>query len=284
MAVNQTNNPPFYKSFVAGAIGQTVDLTLGHPLNRIATAQQASPGVGTFIKTIRYLHGMNGFREFYCGLRWNMASASCKGATRWGINNQLFSVFEQIPKNIQDQFKSIVPVSVGLSAAAIETTMYLCPLESLKTREMTQGHKHVWKVVKQEGPCIFFRGWNRLYYRQAISWGTYLCVYDALRARLLDYKQGKPVTQLEKTVMNAATGTIACLLTTPFDMLRTQIQKDQPLLEKRTIRALGYVMQTHGIKGVYRSLPTRVLRSAWYAVSTFFIMDYLNALPQRMKL
>lgn len=282
--------PPFYLSFAAGSLGQGLEmLGGGHVLTRIVTEQEAHPQRGSIIKTMRYLYNQNGLREFYTGLRWNLALGCLKAGMRWGLNNKLFDLFgKKIPKPLQDDHKWVVPVAVGLSGAAFET-LYQCPFESLRTREMTQnwrGYPRMWEVIKTDGISIFYKGWKRFYVRQAITWNTYLLVYGKLRGKVLTYRKERreEITTADKIFMNAATGATACLLNTPFDMLRTQLQKYQPLKEKHLIAAISNVVHSHGFKGLYLSLPTRVLRSMWYAVATFTVMDKLNALPEQMKL
>ena len=160
-------------------------------------------------------------------------------------------------------------------------------MESLKTREMTQpweGRKHMWKIVCAEGPAMLYRGWTRLFTRQAITWSNYLLVYDQLRSRVVLLRNGDPVTTIDKIAMSALTGATACIVNTPFDMIRAQIQKFDPLQEKSMLSALRKVSNTHGLAGLYRSLPTRICRSTWYSVATFAIMDRFDALPKWMKL
>lgn len=280
-------NPPWYVSGLAGALGQVAELSLGGQiLNRIATAQQANPSAG-IVSSMRAIHQQNGFRGFFTGFRWNVGMSFCKGFTRWSINNALFSLSDRlISKNIQKEHSWIVPVMVGIGGAAFETTLYLCPLESLKTREMTEnwGQKtHMWKVVKADGVAIFFRGWTGLFPRQALSWGTYLVVYDKYRVMMMSMHEG-PATKIDKFMMSFMTGVTAALFTTPFDLYKTQMQKLDPISEKKMLRSMHFIYQNYGWQGIYRSLPMRIARSGCYAGATFTVMDYFNALPSRMKI
>ena len=278
-------DPPLYLSVAAGMLGQCAELVLGgHVLNRVATELMAHPERGSVTGAVRHLYAEGGLKEFYKGLNWNLVQGCCKGATRWGFNNLMFRLFaEALPKGLQEKHRWILPAAVGLGGAAVETALYLCPLESMKTRRMT-GPEGFVRIVKQEGIPVFFKGWTGLYGRQAITWTTYLVVYDKARDILLKYREKKEVTVFDKFTLNAVTGTVACLLNTPLDMLRTQFQKHEPLRGYSLLRAANLIMSDHGVKGLYSSLPIRIARSVWYAVSTFTVMDYLNALPKRMQL
>jgi len=270
-------------SFLTGGIGQAADLlTLGHILTRIATQQQANPQF-TFMQSIKSIHSKGGIPEFYKGLRWNLLIGVMKGASRWGLNNSLYRFYTTNFGN-----SSLVPVMVGVTGAAIETTLILCPFESLRTREMTtfwkEGKVNMWHTItKIDGVKIFFRGWDSILLRQVVTWVTYLVVYDQCRNIALKSKGSMPLTWIDKILVGSATGFVACLLNTPFDMFKTQVQKDQPL--KLQITSLARVLYSqYGAYGLYSSLGTRALRSTWYSAVTLLTMDYLNALPSRMKL
>lgn len=209
----------------------------------------------------------------------------CKGFTRWSINNFLFSFFgNHISKDIQKKHTWVVPVIVGLGGAGLETTIYLCPLESLKTREMTEKRKtRMWVVIRSEGISIFFKGWTGLFPRQGVTWATYLLAYDKYRDFVMKFREGKPARTVDKFAMNFMTGVTAACLTTPLDLYKTQRQKVDPIKEKTMLSAMRALIQSHGWQGVFRSLPGRVMRSGWYSVATFTVMDFFNALPARMK-
>lgn len=280
-------NPPWYISGFFGSLGQVTELAIaGQFLSRVATYQQANPHVG-LRQSIVNIQAQEGLRGFYKGFRWNVGMSVCKGFTRWSFNNLMFSVFgSRIPKEIQERHSWVLPVIVGVGGAALETTLYLCPLESMKTREMTEkwGSKtHMWRVVRTEGYSIFFRGWTGLFPRQAITWGTYLVAYDKYRALVISLREGKPARAIDKILMNFMTGATAALLTTPLDLYKTQRQKVDPIKNKNLLSSMQSLIQSYGWQGVYRSLPMRVTRSGFYAIATFTVMDFFNALPSRMK-
>jgi len=108
--------------------------------------------------------------------------------------------------------------------------------------------------------------------------------YDKFRDLALSYRHHQKLNYKDKFMIGSATGIVSCLVNTPFDMLRTQAQKDNPLQEHKIIMAAKEIFKVHGMRGFYSSLVTRMLRSTWYSAVTLLTMDYLNALPNRMKL
>ena len=118
-------------------------------------------------------------------------------------------------------------------------------------------------VVRKEGLSVLISGWHRLFYRQSITWIVYMNAYDKYRKIALDYRNGETITKTDKFVVNALTGISASLLNVPFDMLKTQAQKVDPLTEKGTYKAFLKMFDAHGFKGYYRSLPIRMTRSTF---------------------
>lgn len=65
---------------------------------------------------------------------------------------------------------------IGTSAAFLDTTLIVCPLESIKVREMTTtwsgGRAQMMDVFREEGVGLLFRGWNRVFYKQVgvLAW------------------------------------------------------------------------------------------------------------------
>lgn len=283
-------NPPWYISGIAGSLGMTAELTLGgQVLNRVLIAQQANPDL-TVINAVKSIYNQNGIKSFFVGYRWNVGMAVCKGFTRWSLNNTIFSFCQDhIPKEVQKNHQYLVPTIVGIGGAIFETTVYLCPLESLKTREMTILNPHgdknkIWRIIRDEKGSIFFKGWTGLFPRQAITWVTYLLVYDKYRTLLIKARGENQIGKVEKIAMNFMTGATAAFLTTPFDLYKTQRQKENPIEQKNIVSSIRFLFFHHGLQGVYRSLPIRLVRSGFYAASTFTVMDFFDALPARMKL
>jgi hypothetical protein len=142
----------------------------------------------------------------------------------------------------------------------------------------------MWQVIRKEGLRIFFRGWTGLFPKQAITWATYLLVYDKYRRWVINLRRGKEVRFGDKVMMNFMTGATAAVLTTPLDLYKTQRQKVDPIQESNIVLSFKSLARQYGIMGIYRSLPIRIVRSGVYAIATFTVMDYFNALPNRMKL
>ena len=230
---------------VSGAIiSQMAELlTLGHVFTRIATEQQARPPgfqdatrssrpIPSFdpLSTGRQLYVRGGFRELYLGLRWNVLSSCGKAVSRWSLANLLYTAYdEHVPRRFQDRYPWIAAPMIGFTAALFETTFILCPLESLRTREMTSALASTRAPVDSLSLIgKLTRGWDRVFTRQVASWISYLTAYDVIKGILIpaakDGENAAPTPLEVKALVGIATGATTCCVTTPFDMLRTQVQ------------------------------------------------------------
>ena len=250
----------------------------GHVFNRIATAQQAQIPHPSFAKTVKTLYSTGGIKEFYKGLRWNLLSSCAKAGTRWTLTSSLYHAVESyVPSDVRDNAFWSDAVAVGFSAAFVETTFVLTPMESFRTLEMTtalQKHKQaVSETSKKQGMIrTLLKGWDRVFVRQLTSWVTYLVAYDKVKTLVLgnpdDNKPRGQASLVQKAAVGVGTGAVACVLTTPLDMLRTQTQMEGasatmqgsltcPKIAMRLILRLQRFILLGGREINHRSRPTR---------------------------
>ena len=220
-------------------------LTLGHVFTRIATEQQARPPVQDAAGTVRpttsfyplltgrrlYAHG--GFNELYLGLRWNILSSCGKAVSRWSLVNVLYTAYhENVPTQVRKRYPWIAAPTIGFTAAFLETTFILCPLESMRTKAMTSALAANPRMHARTDSLSLVgkltSGWDRVFTRQVVAWITYLTAYDAIKGIVIsttkDGDNPAPTPLYIKAIIGVATGATSCCVTTPIDMLRTQVK------------------------------------------------------------
>lgn len=254
-------------------------LSLGHILDRIKTHQQASPGQFSAWESAKYIYNNKGFTGFYTGVQWNVLTHSGKAAFRWAVMGYMDDVwYRTIPKNINRQYPSLQPTLLGLSVSIAEATCLVCPAEVLKTKEMTHNMKD-YKFI----PYMRKIGWKHLFdgidvvlFRQAVSWCSFLVAYKKTNQLAIDSNGGEKLNLVQQFVVGAVAGGINVLFTTPFDSLKTQVQKDNPLKAKYIIPAFMEMKRNYGLKSLYSGLNVRMLRSTYYAGITLTLMERLG--------
>jgi hypothetical protein len=158
-------------------------------------------------------------------MRWNLITNSGKGAIRLCIFNACDRFYRTIlPTEIYKDYPSLASTLVGFTTGLLETTFVLCPLENLKTREMT-SQRSLATMLKEEGPGMLLNGWKMIVIKQSLALMAYLFSYEKLKQFTIAYNEGKPVPMHHKMMLGAATGAIMSVFSTPFDLLKTQAQK-----------------------------------------------------------
>eukprot|EP00667_Euglena_gracilis_P018703 EG_transcript_19913 len=289
---------PLLRTFSFGLLTQCMEMvTLGHILDRLKIEQQSNPRLQHLHAACSSILGRGGLPELYRGLQWNLAQGSLKSASRWTLNAGCFQGCEvALGSRFRKEHPSAFSAAVGCTAAFLDTTLMVCPLESLKVRDMTThwvgGRSRMWWVLREEGLGLLFRGWPRVFGKQVLSWCAYLVGYQQFKTLAEWYNQetvgGRtirhPIPLHHKVAVASATGMLSTAIHTPMDMLKTQAQMagaDRSLTLRQSAQL---VLREHGVRGFYVSLPAKLLRSAWYSTVTLVAMDHLDALPRHMSM
>ncbi len=154
---NELSSPSYHHSFLAGGFAHSCELLmLGQCLDRIKVEQEIRADLN-IRDAIASIWKQGQWESFYRGLKWNLISSALKGSFGWSLHNLsnrfVMSIYAQKdPKHPSFYFS----VLVGAGVAFLETSLILCPLERLKTFEMT-NHSKVNDYIKKKSLSFFFR-------------------------------------------------------------------------------------------------------------------------------
>lgn len=290
MSVSPANKdpyvPPITRTLLVGSVAHILEtVTLGHFLDRIKVQQEASPNLNTMKKAARSILQTDGFKP---GFRWNLILSASKGACGWGIHNLCTKQLSRWYPQGNPTFPSFsFTLMVGGSTALIESTLFICPLERMKTIEMTTPaleKKQTFDATFFKRAQYLFKGWRWTVLRQSCSWISYLGAYQHIRGRLLNYNEQATLSLPQKMLLGAGTGSLAACLNAPFDLMKTQVQKWAPSDRLKSRPTMTTLFQSHGWKGIYNALSVKLLRNTWSSLVVTLTFDYLNAFPQTMKI
>ncbi len=281
-------NPPLQRSFFTGAAVNILDtLILGQFLERIKVQQEAHPHL-PIAQAIDSILQKKGWRELYKGLSWHLFSNGFKGAFGWSIHNFCNHTVEKIypqQNSISPSFSFIALVSC--STSFMETTLFLCPLERLKTFQMTRNNSlslPLYKEIEKGGLQFIYRGWKWMVIQKSWSWVVYLTIYQKIRSLSLHHNKSKPLTMRQKIFLGITTGSLAACCNAPFDLIKTQIQKAETQSNAKAEVLIREIFQKHGWKGIFRGLNMKIGKTAWSTTFTLLVFDYLHVLPSNMQI
>ncbi len=268
----------------SGALANSLEVvTLGHVLDRIKVEQEARPELKTAVAAIRAIKDKGGIGEFYKGFRWNTLSCGLKGSMRWSINHYSDSIAKKIsPESLEKQHPKIFAAEVGMLTSTFETFLFHCPVERLKTVEMTQAGKLDLKQrIHKEGFKFFVQGWDKVLLQKNISWVSFLVSYQFFLDRAKENKFDDNLFQ--KFSIGAGAGAVQALIAAPLDLIKTQYQKDRPFQQglSHLVRNIG---QTYGYKTFYNNLLIKMIRTSWASAVVIVVLDQCDVLPSNMKM
>lgn len=284
--IEHKKQPYLIDSIKSSFMAQILEMaTFGHIFDRIKVQQQSNPNLPSIRATVQQMQKMGGIKEFYKGMEWSLLSAA-KGTSKWGGYTGFYQLYEKIfPVKMQEQYPSLVSASVGVSSALVNTTFVHCPLDNLKTRKMTaqSSSETLKRALQNEGISFFFKGWKQTLMKQSLSASTHLTIFEKCKQEMQKYNNGVPATLAQKILVTSATASLSCLLLTPFDMMKTQAQKTNPLSEKKILKAAKLLYKQYGFSGFYSSLNVKIIRASWQMGVTMTAMDYCGTLPKQMQ-
>jgi hypothetical protein len=286
----QQKKPGALVTMASGAAVAGVELTLGgHAMDRIKTLQQAhlSQGLSPSIReAVKSIYADRGWIGFYKGFRWNILSHSGKSSLRWIAMSELDKLSAKIvPPSFQKSAPYLQTILLAAMTSVCESLCIICPAESFKTKEMLSTHSfRPLSFVQKSGARRIYDGCDAVIYRQFISWASFLIAHQKgteWMLALTGKKSSKELSIGEKFANGMFAGLVNVAIVAPIDVVKTQMQKLDPVRGKYAIEAIKTIWKEHGLKAFTTGVPIKMVRSSWYSGVTLLVMDKLGIFNPR---
>lgn len=170
-------------------------------------------------------------------------------------------------------YTTLNPLLCGALARVLAGTA-VAPLELLKTRLQSVPNnqsmlstliKDLGSELKIKGPQVLFRGLTLMLWRDVPFSGVYWASYEYFKA-LFDKNlnvTGKPDSELfvHSFLAGSVSGSIAALLTNPFDVGKTRLQISNEK-EKSIVKFMSDIAKFEGFGALYVGFVPRLLKIA----------------------
>lgn len=282
MSIQDTNKYVF--ASLAGAGRGFLGLVIEHPLDTIKTRRQADP-MNSTAKITKMIYQEGGIRGFYSGALPNGIRLIGKQTYRWPMMVALPLFFrEALPPSIQKEYPSSVKISTGLTIASFETFL-ICPLERLKVHFMTSEQKgkkirrffadHTGNLSQELG-----RGLNAVYAKQTTIWVTFLVADEKFKnwERKRIRSEELPLFSLLK--VSCFVGSTMTAVNMPFDVVKTNLQKQNHLANEGVFNTIRKIYQMNGIRGLYAGWQVRMIQ---YMIQSTLTVTFLERLEHSFK-
>jgi len=137
------------------------------------------------------------------------------------------NILTRLRRRVGNEF--YVPLASGSTARAIAVTV-VSPLELVRTKMQSQRHtyselKHAIKAtVAYDGYSALWRGWAATMLREIPFSGIYWSCYEYFKSKALRELKRTNTSLPIALLCGASAGSIAVVLTMPFDVIKTQQQ------------------------------------------------------------
>lgn len=251
---------------VAGAMaGIFVSLFL-HPIDTIKTVVQSCRANQISLCNVsQSIVSERGLKGLYRGISTNIALSAPISAlytfTYESVKGTLLSIFAQ-------EYQSLAHCIAG-GSASVATSFVFTPSERIK-QQMQVGlrYRNSWNalvgIVGNGGLCSLYAGWGAVLCRNVphsiIKFYTYESLKQLLTPGLSNGQTNQTNTHVTLVSGGFAAST-AALFTTPFDVVKTRLQTQNPGCTHQyqsVLIMLKDIARSEGLKGLYRGLVPRL--------------------------
>lgn len=225
---------------------------------------------------------------FYAGFLPSLVRGVIKQVYRWPLMLVLPQFFSKvIPDSLQKTYTSLPKISSGMTLAAIDTFI-VCPLERLKVCLQTKRNdlniRTFFRENNREVAKSLFRGLEPLFYRQMISWVSFLYTDFKFKELARAFLGLTPKDQLENShllFISALVGVTNIAIVMPFDATKTLYQQHSDDFAKLKMReTMKIVYKSGGIKAFYYGWQPRLIQ---YIIQSLFTVTALERLEEKLR-
>ena len=193
-----------------------------------------------------------GVSKLYRGIAAPILVEAPKRATKFAANEQYSKLYMGLTgeKRMTQKLSIATGVSAGITEAFVVVSFELV---KIRMQDRANAGKYlntmdcVKKILLQEGPLAFFKGLESTIWRHAAWNGGYFGVIHGVKSMLPAAKTSHEQT-LNNFIAGSIGGTFGTMLNTPFDVVKTRIQNQQPGIYKYnwTLPAVSTIIKEEG--------------------------------------
>ncbi|KZZ95570.1 mitochondrial DNA replication protein YHM2 [Ascosphaera apis ARSEF 7405] len=269
--------------------------TLGQPLEVVKTTMAANRS-DSFGAALRRVWSRGGILGYYQGLiPWAWIEASTKGAVLLFVASEAEYVAKTFGAN-----DFVAGISGGMTGGVAQAyaTMGFCTC--MKTVEITK-HKLAAAGVKppstfetfrdiwrKEGIRGINRGVNAVAIRQTTNWGSRFGLSRLAEGgirKVTGKEDGEKLNGFEKVLSSAIGGGLSAW-NQPIEVIRVEMQsktEDPNRPKNLTVgKAMKYIYDSNGIKGLYRGVTPRIGLGIWQTVCMVALGDMAKEVVEKL--
>ncbi|KAI5655477.1 hypothetical protein M9H77_32664 [Catharanthus roseus] len=269
-------------AFAGAMAGIFVSLCL-HPVDTIKTVVQSCRANPKSLHDIsRSIISERGVTGLYRGISTNIASTAPISAvytfTYESVKGTLLPFF---PK----EYESFAHCTAG-GCASIATSFIFTPSERIKQQmQIGSRYQNCWNallgIIGKGGLPSLYTGWGAVLCRNIPHSVIKFYTYESLKKLLSSVQLGGQTNTCATLVAGGLAGSTAALFTTPFDVVKTRLQTQNPGSINQyhgVLDTLKEIAKSEGLKGLYRGLTPRLFMYMMQGALFFASYESLKSL------
>lgn len=260
--VEKSKNP--IVATAAGAVAGGIETFTVWPMEYVKTQLQLiqkvkNPPFTGVISCAKYTYQTKGFFSFYTGLTPVLIGSIPKAGIRFG----LFDFIKQKLKKADGSTTAARTLFSGMVAGAVEATLIVTPVETIKTRNIHSNegfYKGSVRIFQTEGIKGFYRGAAPTIFKQSSNQGLRFMAFGQYRAFLTKDDPNRKLKPYESLIGGMFSGCFSTLLNNPFDFIKTRLQGEDALKYKGFADCFQKVVQNEGILALWNGVVPRLSR------------------------
>ncbi len=268
---------------LTGAARGITGLPLEHPFDCVKTNWQAAPHLPSASKVAQQIYADKGIRGFYAGALPNGTRMVIKQSYRFPMMVSFPEFYStRLPEGVKKNLPHAEDALTGVTIASLESGV-ITPLERLKVMIMTsdKANRSVLKFFSENKSHVFqelFRGFKACFLRQVVTWSTF-SVADAFfkkKARELTNKKEKEALDFPSLMgVSLLVGAVNTAAVMPFDFVKTQLQKQNPLQQGVT-STMRHFIKERGLSALYTGWRVKMVHYMLHSAYTVTLLDKLK--------
>eukprot|EP00960_Hanusia_phi_P057933 763720-Hanusia_phi.AAC.4 len=270
-------------SAFAGASGRFVSVLVLHPVDTIKTRAQVVSLESKRTAVTAVYRSSGSMAGVAPSLLGNVANGltTCLGFEVWRrITLDVFPSMDRTLNTVGATARCIVSAVLG----DITGHVLLAPCEVLKTRSQLRMHSNLGQGalhMLRGGIGEFYRGYPAMLLRDVPYRALQLVLFDEMLRRFAKYKQGEKLEVKEVILTGAGAGCAATVLTTPFDLMKSQLMASTGKVN--ALNVLREIGMDEGRKRVMASLSPRIFHLAASTAAFYMVYDSIKQKSQARK-
>lgn len=281
MSVQEITLARFFEDGFYGVCRGLAGWPIEQPLDCLKTRWQASPSFQTTMQVSKAIYNERGFKGFYLGSLPNLFQLTSKQAYRFPAMLTLSPLFRNyLPSEVQKKYPGLEKPLTGAVMASTET-FFITPLQRLKVWAMTNPDKQIGFFYSlrnnyQQLPRELFRGLNAVYTKSMVSWITFLLTDDQFKRLARKVTQNDKLSPFALFSVSISVGVVCTAVVMPFDVIKTQLQKVDPLANRGIIKSIRHMVTNYGGKALFTGWPIKMAHSIIQAAITVTMLEQIE--------